>query len=48
MNTRNIIRKSEYPRFTIKNNIVHEGLQFIKDLIEDYNIPYNVKYLQEN
>ena len=47
MNTRNIIRKSEYPRFTIKNNIVHEGLQFIKDLIEDYNIPYNVKYLQE-
>ena len=47
MNTRNITRKSEYPRFTIKNNIVHEGLQFIKDLIEDYNIPYNVKYLQE-
>ena len=40
-------RKSEYPRFTIKDNIVHEGLQFIKDLIEDYNIPYNVKYLQE-
>ena len=47
MNTRNIIRKSEYPRFTIKDNIIHEGLQFIKDLIEDYNIPYNVKYLQE-
>ena len=40
-------RKSEHPRFTIKDNIVHEGLQFIKDLIEDYNIPYNVKYLQE-
>ena len=40
-------RKSEYPRFTIKDNIIHEGLQFIKDLIEDYNIPYNVKYLQE-
>ena len=47
MNTRNTARKNEYPRFTIKNNIVHEGLQFIKDLIEDYNIPYNVKYLQE-
>ena len=40
-------RKSEYPRFTIKDNIIHEGLQFIKDLIEDYNISYNVKYLQE-
>ena len=40
-------RKSEYPRFTIKDNIMHEGLQFIKDLIEDYNISYNVKYLQE-
>ena len=40
-------RKSEHPRFTIKDNIIHEGLQFIKDLIEDYNIPYNVKYLQE-
>ena len=40
-------RKSEYPRFTIKDNIIHEGLQFIKDLIEDYNISYNIKYLQE-
>ena len=40
-------RKSEYPRFTIKDSIVHEGLQFIKGLIEDYNISYNVKYLQE-
>ena len=47
MNTRNITRKSEYPRFTIKDNIIHEGLQFIKDLIEDYNISYNIKYLQE-
>lgn len=47
MNTQNIVRKSEYPRFTIKDNIIHEGLQFIKDLIEDYNISYNVKYLQE-
>ena len=40
-------RKNEYPRFTIKDNIIHEGLQFIKDLIEDYNISYNIKYLQE-
>lgn len=47
MNTQNITRKSEYPRFTIKDNIIHEGLHFIKDLIEDYNISYNVKYLQE-
>ena len=49
MITKNIQRrKSEYPIFTIKDNIIHEGLRFIEDIIKDCNdTSYNVKYLQE-
>ena len=36
MMTKNVqIRRSEYPLFTIKDNILHEGLSFIKDIIKD-------------
>ena len=49
MMTKNVqIRRSEYPLFTIKDNILHEGLSFIKDIIKDCNdVSYKVKYLQE-